>query len=799
MEQSKRPVSPLISSGKPIWFYLVVEPFTWLFYCFFQPNRFKNEIEIQNFWKRIVPMLQLALPLFLISYPLALLVQVLILSSAPSFWTNLQSLDLSSLLSFLASLLLATAWATVIGIGLGIVGGSVGNMSLEIILGLSLSIVGIASNTGFGIIEGITVALVLGVIAGTTRGRNWGMRGGILACLVGGTAWSGAWLITESGKGAIGGGVEVAVVFLASYMFGYYRLLLYPVSGLSAAKAYFSSLKNPSQVIFYLHHSSLYWDECVFLPLPGLKRTLLLTAGLDVKLTLEEIAFIIAERPQQIGTAQEVWVEIALHNLEMCESIRDIARASQLLADILPQEASLIDLRWMIPFAHLDDTSRDAARYCGPLGWKARHTALEDMIVNLERVYPNTAFTDTRLNKRLSDVVTTWKATIQYELEKLEQASDKTGQIDNPFNPGQVLKPRDSLFVGRRDLVQQLSEALSMGGYRPTFLLNGERRMGKSSTLKQLPNLLGAHYLPIVYDLQVRGVSASTDAFLNTLAGEIYKIMSGRGMKVKKLEQVQLKAANRRNEAEVYRLFDAWLNDQEKLLQREDRTLLLLIDEFEKLEEAAHDGYLNLHLLLDWFRSTIQNRSRVAFLFSGVRTFGEMGGNWAGYFVNVQTLKVTFLRPAEAYHLITQPVPHFPGQRIFGDEVIERIIHLTGCHPFFIQAMCSALIENLNVDDRQHAEPGDVALAMDQVLENWWDTYFRDLWERTDQYQRACLVTLRHIGDSDPQKIAQENNLDEKIVRRTLQTLFKRDLVLLENDLYRIATPIFEQWIDRIS
>ncbi|MGZ3647055.1 MAG: hypothetical protein ACXVCM_24740, partial [Ktedonobacteraceae bacterium] len=130
---------------------------------------------------------------------------------------------------------------------------------------------------------------------------------------------------------------------------------------------------------------------------------------------------------------------------------------------------------------------------------------------------------------------------------------------------------------------------------------------------------------------------------------------------------------------------------------------------------------------------------------------------------------------------------------------IERIIHLTGCHPFFIQAMCSALIENLNVDDRQHAEPGDVALAMDQVLENWWDTYFRDLWERTDQYQRACLVTLRHIGDSDPQKIAQENNLDEKIVRRTLQTLFKRDLVLLENDLYRIATPIFEQWIDRIS
>jgi hypothetical protein len=83
-------------------------------------------------------------------------------------------------------------------------------------------------------------------------------RNRTLGCLVGGIAWSGAWLVTGGGKGAIGGGIEVAVAFLASYMFGYYRLLLYPASGFSAVKAYFSSLKNPSQVLFYLHHSSLY-------------------------------------------------------------------------------------------------------------------------------------------------------------------------------------------------------------------------------------------------------------------------------------------------------------------------------------------------------------------------------------------------------------------------------------------------------------------------------------------------------------------------------------------------------------
>src|SRR5205823_11903995 len=140
------------------------------------------------------------------------------------------------------------------------------------------------------------------------------------------------------------------------------------------------------------------------------------------------------------------------------------------------------------------------------------------------------------------------------------------------------------------------------------------------------------------------------------------------------------------------------------------------------------------------FRSTIQNRSRVALLFSGVQTFGEMGANWAGYSVNAQTLKVSYLQISEAYDLITQPLTNFPSHDIFGDGVVEQIIHVTGCHPFLIQAVCSALIEHMNADNRERAEVQDVAAATDQVLENWWDTYFRDLWERSDQPQRTCLV-----------------------------------------------------------
>jgi len=184
-------------------------------------------------------------------------------------------------------------------------------------------------------------------------------------------------------------------------------------------------------------------------------------------------------------------------------------------------------------------------------------------------------------------------------------------------------------------------------------------------------------------------------------------------------------------------------------------------------------------------------------LFSGVQTFGEMGANWASYFVNAKTLKVSFLQPTEARHLIMHPAPNFRSQEIFAEEVVEEIMHVTGCHPFLLQAVCSELVEHLNLENRQRAEVQDVSLAVTQVLDNWWDTYFRDLWERSDQDQRTCLAILSHVEECDFLSIAQQAGSDEQVVRRTLQSLLKRDLVLFEKNTYRIAAPIFYRWVER--
>ncbi len=590
--------------------------------------------------------------------------------------------------------------------------------------------------------------------------------------------------------------ILIVPILIISYELGYYRLPLYLASGWSSIRAYRASRKNPTQVFVYLHCCSLYWDECVFLPLPCLTRTLYLAIEQDIQQTLDEVAFIVQERPTQITEARAAALEIALRDLEERETLRHMAQASEYLARVLPQESRLIDPRWATSLARLNDVSREAARYLTLRSRQERRNALDEMLLNLKRV-PNRSYDHLLLSRRLELIVKRWSAVIEQELERISWAPQEFGYLDNPYISGAALRTQSQQFVGRYDLVRQLEQALHKGESRPYFFLTGERRMGKTSTLNQLPVLLGARCIPLIFDLQQRSISANVAAFLFQIASEANRALDARGIHIPQLEYEVLNKARQENEALAYRYIDRWLSEVEVALGQRDRVLLLAFDEFEKLEEAGHARSLDIPLLLDWFRSVIQHRPRIALLFSGVKSPGEMNTHWVSHFVNVKTLHVGFLHAAEARRLIVRPVADYPGERIFDEGVINQIISLTGCHPFLVQALCSELIDILNAGLRDQAQLSDVEAAVENVLESWGETYFRDLWERTDQEQRACLHALRVLEKATMQQVHEYSNLDLPHTRQVLQTLCKRDLVRVDQNVYRLAVPIFSAWLER--
>ena len=122
------------------WHYLVAEPFTWVFYCFFQPGRFRRDFEVEGFFERVTPMLRLLLPMFLISYPIALVVKIILYhffpELAPCCFSSTGPLVLGS---DLVSLLLATASATITGFAFAVLCGAVGGLAFGITFGLALA------------------------------------------------------------------------------------------------------------------------------------------------------------------------------------------------------------------------------------------------------------------------------------------------------------------------------------------------------------------------------------------------------------------------------------------------------------------------------------------------------------------------------------------------------------------------------------------------------------------------------------------------------------------------------------
>ena len=770
--------------------YLLVEPFTWLFYCFFQPAKFHMLLDSKGVLYRAIPLLRLVLPLFLVTYPLVFLVRLGLLS------TTYCCLSLNGLLAYptISALLLITLEATALGLLVYLISGIIGGIALGVAIGITLevavgSVLGFAQSPFVNMGIGILLSIFGGILLGIVMGYRWGILLGIILGI--------AWAVTGYFAESFVGGIIFGLTFIGSYLLGYYRLPLYVVSGISGLKMYYKSQRTPSQVFTYLHRSSLYWDERVYLPLPGLEDTLLMAAQQSIEQTLNEITFIVSKRPLQSRAAHEVSLSLVLSSLESCQNLQDIADASEYLAKFLPQDTDvkLVNMQQLDSLGYFYAISQQAHRYCYPENWQTRREGLHDILENLVALKHSADSLDGRFSERVHRLVERWEPITHSKQASLQIVLGDANLIDNPYNTGPSLEPNASLFVGRQDIIQRLKQALDRGRYHPTFLLHGERRMGKSSVLRQLPLFLGDHQLSVLLDLQTPGILSSTIALLHTMAEKIYDVVVSNGIDSGRLERIDLEKAGESNEAAVYYVFEQWLESLQVILREKNWILLLLFDEFERLEEASQDGYLNLRLLFNWFRTTIQNRPQMALLFCGTEMPDDLGPNWAWAFVNVQRLKVSFLREEEARQLILHPVPDFPGHDIFGEDVVNKIIDVTGCHPFLVQAMCEALIDILNDEIRYPTAVNDIPAAISRVLDS--HLYFQDIWQRTTTDQRACLFAIRDLGKANVQEIVQRSGLDEHCVRQTLQKLQERDLVVQENGTYDISTPIFSEWVER--
>jgi hypothetical protein len=302
--------------------------------------------------------------------------------------------------------------------------------------------------------------------------------------------------------------------------------------------------------------------------------------------------------------------------------------------------------------------------------------------------------------------------------------------IPNPYVVGTPLQNGSPLFFGREDVLGFIEENLQ-AAHRNNLVLIGQRRTGKTSLLKQLPDRLGDAYVPVYLDGQSLGLDPGMPGFFLALATEIAFALDDRGFPITppELEEFAAHPAT---------TFERGFLPQVRRAIGE-RHLLLLLDEFEELETAVRRGSLDTSVF-GFLRHVIQHSANLSVIFCGTHRLEELAADYWSVLFNISLYRhVGFLSRYEAERLIQEPVA--PYNMRYDGLALEKIWRVTSGHPYFLQLLCHSLVNRHNRSGRSYLTVADLNDALDEILAAG-EAHFVYLWAESSEHEQLVLATL---------------------------------------------------------
>jgi tetratricopeptide (TPR) repeat protein len=313
----------------------------------------------------------------------------------------------------------------------------------------------------------------------------------------------------------------------------------------------------------------------------------------------------------------------------------------------------------------------------------------------------------------------------------------------NPYIAGAPVVEAD-MFFGRKDVFGWIERSL-MGKYVDHILvIHGQRRVGKTSVLKQIPNFLPDRYLQVFFDLQGRS-NTTFDRFLWWLAREITRTLKGRhGLTISTPDRGAFA-----EDSEI--LFTSFLPEVQSVLGR--RMLLLTFDEFDTLELPSIQEKLAKPLIQTLRR--MMEMEGFSFIFS-IGSSGQklenMQAAYTDFFKSALYKKISFLDAEDCSQLITKPVE---GVLEYEQGAVQRIYEVTAGHPYFTQLVCHELFSVCQKTGVRVIQRPDVDAVLLSVIERG-TVNLKFVWDEADDLDKWVLASLARTPEcSDPGILAQ--------------------------------------------
>jgi tetratricopeptide (TPR) repeat protein len=369
--------------------------------------------------------------------------------------------------------------------------------------------------------------------------------------------------------------------------------------------------------------------------------------------------------------------------------------------------------------------------------------------------------------------------------------------IGRPVSEAELFFDRENLF---RFLIDNLAQQAQV------ILLHGQRRIGKSSVLAQIPQQLAE----APYHFVMLSLEGKSQKPLATVLHELARDIS---------EDLNLPIAlpTEATLAEQPREFaDRFLVEVQQALpvQTDSPALVLLLDEFDALGNFSPDAAAT-HLF-PYLSEAIARHKFLHIIPVIGRRLDDLP-TLLSLFRQAPTFEIGLLNRQDTDALITQPSE---GVMFFEESALQAIWELTAGHPYFTQVMCFALFSQAREEEWWQITREDVARVIDRAIElgegglAWfWDglpipervlfaaaaEVAQSRWQEDQTLEIKEGDPLALLEDSgivltDCLHNAQRNLLDWKYLR-SLKRVDAPETV--ERGSYRITIELVRRWLLR--
>ncbi|MFA4646456.1 ATP-binding protein [Pyrococcus kukulkanii] len=359
--------------------------------------------------------------------------------------------------------------------------------------------------------------------------------------------------------------------------------------------------------------------------------------------------------------------------------------------------------------------------------------------------------------------------------------------MENPFVFGEPV--RGDKFINRKREVERLKAYILSGR---NVILYSPRRFGKTSLILKAIEELRNDVIPIFIDCYA---ITSREELAEEITRKVLKSYSSFSEAVKRLlaniqASVMIKTEYGIDfEVKFKKSPESWkdaIDLPQKLAEDRKKRVVVVFDEFQEL--SKFEGLLKV------LRSKLQLHDKVSYVFVGSKRhlMEWIFRSKESPFYNFAAHMVLKEIPKEDFKAYIMKAFEMGGIEI-KEDVVDYILSLTKCHPYYTQRLCFELWYLGKTKGRVRKDD------VDEVLEDLvsdLENSFIVLWETLTPNQRKVLIMIA-AGEKDlfsGETIRKYNLRSPSSVQSALKKLIEKEIVS-KNDTYKISDVFLEYWI----